>query len=323
MLQQQSFGRLLEPGLRKVFMETYKEIPEQYSKVFNVQNSTKAIETDLRMGGFGLWEKKDSAGMVQYQDPTDTVSLQYIHEEFASGYTVERKLVDDEQYNQISKMSKALGRAARATIETKAAQIFNTAIEGGTGVNTPVNGFDGKPLISASHVRLDGGTMSNILAAGDGAGAANGALSDRNLKAALIQTRRQVDDKGILIQVQPKLLVVPPSLEYTARTILESSGLAILGNGFASGSTPDSNNNKNVLQGRLQVVVMDYFTSNTNWFLIDPTVAELNFFWRKRLEFKQEDDFSTMQAKYRGYMRFSAGYSDYRGIFGSLGTGAA
>lgn len=308
MLQSQTFGRLLEPGLRKIFNETYKEIPEQFSQVFNVQNSTKAIETDLRMGGFGLWEKKDSAGSVQFQDTLDPQALQYIHEEFASGFTVERKLVDDEQYNQIAKMAKALGRAARATIETKAAEIFNNAFT--------VNGFDGTPLISNTHKRLDGGTMSNRLQATDG-GAADGALSDKNLKAALVQMRRQVDDRGILIQTQPKLLVIPPALEYQANTILQSANLSV--NGTGSGMT----NDKNVIQGKLRPVVMDYFTSNTSWFLLDPTVAEINFFWRKRLEFKQDEDFSTMQAKYRGYMRFSAGYSDYRGIFGSLGTGAA
>jgi phage major head subunit gpT-like protein len=190
MLQQQQFGRLLEPGLRKIFMETYKELPEQYSQVFNVQDSKKAIETDLRMGGFGMWEKKDSAGMVKYQDVPDTAALQYIHEEYASGFTVERKLVDDEQYGQIGKMAKALGRGARATLETKAAAVLNTGILGGTGNNTPVNGFDGTPLVSSAHKRLDGGTLSNILATGDGAGAANGALSDRNLKAAIIQMQQ-------------------------------------------------------------------------------------------------------------------------------------
>lgn len=304
-LSSQAFGRLLEPGLRKIFMETYKELPEQYSQVFNVQNSNKAIETDLRMGGFGLWEKKDSMGSVQFQDPTETQALQYIHEEFASGFTVERKLVDDEQYNQINKMSKALGRAARATIETKATEVLNNAFT--------VNGFDGAPLISNTHKRLDGGTMSNRLQGTDG-GTADGKLTDVNLKAALIQTRRQVDDKGILIQVQPKILIVPPSLEYQANTILQSANLSVDGTG--SGHT----NDKNVIQGKLRVVVMDYLTSNSAWFLLDPAVAELNFFWRKRLEFKHDEDFSTMQAKYRGYMRFSAGYSDYRGIFGSLGT---
>lgn len=303
------FGRLLEPGLRKIFFETYNEIPEQYSQVFNVQTSTKAIETDLRMGGFGMWEKKDSAGSVSFQDVPNPQALQYIHEEFASGFTVERKFIDDEQYNQIGKWTKALGRAARATIETQAASVLNNAFT--------VNGFDGNPLISATHVRLDGGAMSNRLAATDGAGAVDGALSDRNLKAALIQTRRQVDDKGILIQVQPKILVVPPSLEFIAKTIIAGANISAQGTG--SGMT----NDKNILQNNLRVVVMDYLTSNTAWFLIDPTVAELNFFWRKKLEFKNEDDFSTMAAKYRGYMRFSAGYSDYRGVFGSAGTGAA
>jgi phage major head subunit gpT-like protein len=259
-------------------------------------------------GWFGLWEKKDSAGAVQMQDTVDPAALQYIHEEFASGFTVERKLVDDEQYNQISKMSKSLGRAARATIETKTAEIINNAFT--------VNGFDGVPLISATHKRLDGGTMSNQLLATDG-GTLNGALSDVNLKAALIQTRKQVDDKGIKIQVQPKILLVPPALQYIAETLLHSSNLSATGNG--SGMT----NDKNTLAGKLRVVVMDYLTSDTAWFLIDPTVAELNFFWRKKLEFAQEKDFSTHQAKFQGYMRFSAGYSDYRGILGSKGTNVA
>jgi len=307
MLQSQTFGRLLEPGLRKIFQETYSELPEQYSQVFNVTDSKKAIETDLRMGGFGMWDKKDSAGSVQYEDPTDTLPLQYVHEEFSKGFTVERKFIDDEQYGTIQKWTKSLARGARATIETQAASIFNNAFT--------VNGFDGQPLISATHKRLDGGTMSNRLAATDGAGAADGALSDRNLKAALIQMRRQVDDKGILIQTQPKLLVIPSALQFTANTLIQSGVISTTGTG-------SNNTDKNTLPN-LRVVVMDYFTSNTNWFLIDPTVAELNFFWRRRLEFGNTEDFDTMQAKYRGYMRFSAGYSDYRGVFGSLGTNAA
>lgn len=317
MLQQQQFGRLLEPGLRKIFFETYSQLPEQYSQVFNVLNSNKAIETDLRMGGFGMWDKKDSAGMVQYQDVPDSQALQYVHEEYASGFTVERKLVDDEQYGQIGKMAKALGRGARATIETKATAILNTAISTGSGVNAPINGFDGASLVSTNHKQLDGTTgISNQLAASDGAGAADGALSDRNLKAAIIQMKRQKDDKGILIQVQPKILVVPTALQFIANTLVQSQSVSRLGDG--TGITNDTNTLPN-----LKIVVLDYLTSATSWFLLDPTVHELNFFWRKRLEFKQDEDFSTMQSRYRGYMRFSVGYSDWRGTFGSRGTGAA
>ena len=327
-VQQGNYGRLLEPGLRKIFMETYAEKPEQFSQVFKVQTSDKAIETDFRMGGFGLFDTKDSMGAVNYQDPTGTKALQYIHQEFASGFIVERKLIDDEQYNTINKMSAALARAARATVETQSATVLNTSIQGATGANAPVNGFDGKPLIAYDHVRLDGGAMSNLLGkdtSGNlayGAGAINGALSDRNLKAALIQARSQVDDRGILIQCQPSILIVPPALEYTARTLVGGQNLSVLGTGLVSGGTTDASTSKNTLPA-FKVVVMDYLTSSTSWFIVDPTVLQLNFFWRKKLEFKNMEDFDTMQAKYRAYMRFSAGYSDYRGIVGSLGTGAA
>jgi phage major head subunit gpT-like protein len=308
MITSQQYGRLLEPGLRKVFFEEYNEIPEQFSQVFNVQSSNKAIETDFRMGGFGLFEKKDSAGSIQYAEPAGTTSLQYIHEEYAKGFTVERKMVDDEQYNQINKLSANLGRAARATIETKSAEVLNNAFT--------TNGFDGVPLISATHKMLNGGTQSNRLAATDGAGAVDGALSDRNIKAGLVQMRRQKDDAGILIQTQPKLLVVGPSLLYQAQTILGSSTLSSTGNGT------NMTNDKNVLPN-LRVVVLDYLTSSTSWFLVDPSVAQLNFFWRKKLEFENDRDFNTKAFKYSAYMRFSVGYSDYRGIFGSLGSGAA
>jgi phage major head subunit gpT-like protein len=315
-VQQGNYGRLLEPGLRKIFFETYQEKPEQFSQVFKVQASDKAIETDFRMGGFGLFDVKDSMGSVVYQEPTGTKPLQYIHQEFASGYIVERKLIDDEQYNTINKMSQSLARAARATVETQAASVLNNAFSGS------YTGFDGKALIATDHVRLDGGSMSNLLQTAYGAGAINGALTDQNLKAALVQARAQVDDRGILIQCQPTVLVVPPALEYTARTLVGGTNLSVLGTGLVSGGTTDATTAKNTLPP-LKIVVMDYLTSSTAWFLLDPTIAQLNFFWRKKLEFKNMEDFDTMQAKYRAYMRFSCGWSDYRGIVGSKGTNAA
>jgi len=311
MIQQGQFGRLLEPGLRKIFFDTYQELPEQYSQVFNVMDSKKAIETDYRMGAFGLFERKDSAGSVQYQDLPSGLALQYIHEEFASGFTIERKMIEDEQYNTINKNPKLLGRAARATVETKAIEVLNNAFT--------TNGFDGVPLISSTHKRLDGGTMSNKLEADVVTDAqANGKLSDRNLKGALVQMRKQVDDKGILIQTQPDTLIVSPQLEFQARTMLESAALSTRGTGSAY------NSDKNLLKDRgLKLVVMDYLNVNggNGWFLMDSKVAQLNFFWRNRLEFNREKDFDTMQSKFQAYMRFSVGFSDYRGIVGSDGSG--
>ena len=49
-----NFGRLLEPGLRKIFFETYGEVPEQFSKIYKVNTSKKASETDFGLGASGL-----------------------------------------------------------------------------------------------------------------------------------------------------------------------------------------------------------------------------------------------------------------------------
>lgn len=308
------FARILEDGLRTIFFNEYKDLPEEYSKIFNVQDSDKAIETDLRMAGFGLWEKKESAGAIKKQDLPSSQALQYIHEEFASGFDVERKMIDDDMYNVIKRLPKELARAGKISIEKNAIKILDNAFDGDANAQV---GFDGKALIATNHVRLDGGTMSNRLQAANGAGAADGALSDRNLKAAIIQFKRQVNDKGLQIVIRPKYLIIPPELEFTARTILQST--TVSANGTGSGMTNDKNTLPN-----LEIIVSNYMSSQTAWFLLDPAVAQLNFFWRIRPEFNAgKVDESTKQRSFDGYMRYSFGYSDYRGIFGSKGTGAA
>jgi phage major head subunit gpT-like protein len=285
-----NYGRLLEPGLRKTFFETYKEKAEQYSKVFNVLTSSKAIETDLRMGGFGLWNPKGTLDSTEFHDPTPTDTIQYKHTTFSQGFQLEKELVDDEQTNIINKMPKALARAARATIETQAASVLNNAF------STAV--LKGQPLISDSHVLLGGGTTDN------NAGAL--ALTEANLEVAMKLAREQVDERGILIQMMPNTLIVPRGLEFTAEKISKSAQL------------PGTNNNDiNPMQNRFKVIVLDYLTDDGRWFLVDDSLNPLNFFWRERLNFKQDTDFDTDVAKYKGRMRFSYGVSDFRGIIGA------
>ena len=287
----QGYGKLLEPGLRKIFFETYKEKAEQYSKVFNILSSTKAIETDARMGGFSLWNEKGTLDSTEYENLTKLDTTTYKHTTYSKGFQVEKELVDDEQYSQINKASKALARVARATIETKTASVLNNAF-------TVNGGFDGVPLISASHVRSDGGTTSNAIGAL--------ALSEANLEVAMKLASEQVDERGIKIQMMPDILIVPRALEYTAEKIIKTVNM------------PGGNNNDiNPMQGKFRIVVMDYLTDNDAWFLVDSTMNPLNFFWREKLSFKNETDFDTDVAKFKGRMRFTYGFSDFRGILGA------
>lgn len=293
-IQSGNYGRLLEPGLRKLFFESYKEKPEQFTKFVNVLTSEKAMETDMRVGGFGRWEKKGTLDSTSYQDPRGQGIFTYKHETFSSGFQVEKEMVDDEQYNIINKMPKALGRTARVTLEELVATMLNTAFTPAT------TNFGGEALIANNHTLLGepGVTTSNSIGAV--------ALTEANLELGMKLSAEQVDERGLKIQVNPDVLIVPRALEFTAEKIVKSVQL------------PGTNNNDiNPMQGKVRVLVLDYLTDSDNWFLMDSTMNPLNFFWRERINFKRENDFDTDASKYKGRFRMSYGWTDFRGILGA------
>lgn len=299
----ENFGKLLYPGLRKIFFETYDEIPEQFPKIFNVETSNSATETDHGMGAFGDWtERTDELSPVAYAKIKDGGEVTYKHKAFTKGFMISRELNDDEKYGQMKKMAKALARAGRAKVEKDAITVLTKGFQGDNGFV----GRDKLPLFHNAHTLVDSEkTCSNLI---------EGALNEANLKKAIQMMASQLDEAGNLIQMKATKLIVPPALEDTALRLLHSTQL------------PGTNHNdtNEYLKNRLQVVVMDYLGataggSDTAWFLQDGTRHELNFFWRVKPEFKNEEDFDTFVAKYRGYMRYSYGFSDWRGMVGSKG----
>ena len=297
-----NFGKLLEPGLRKIFFETYDELPEQYSKIFNMNTSTKAREHDWGMGAFGDWEKRSSQlDVVDYKTLSPGLDRTYIHEAFTQGFMVTREMYDDEDYRQMEKLPQAMSRSGRAKVEKDAM----TILINGFDVLKPI--YDGLPLFSNAHPLLDSTALGKNLA--------TGVLNDANLKLALKTFRETVDEAGNLIQLKATKLIVPPALEDTAIRILKSTQIA-------GGELNDTN--KFLNSYGIEVVVMDYLSdaaggSDTAWYLQDASRHELNFFWRIRPEFKWEESFDDFVSKYRGYMRYSFGASDWRGIMGSTG----
>lgn len=297
-----NFGKLLEPGLRKIFFETYDELPEQYSKIYNMNTSTKAREHDWGMGAFGDWEKRLSQlDVVDYKTLSPGLDRTYIHEAFTQGFMVTREMYDDEDYRQMEKLPQAMSRSGRAKVEKDAM----TLLINGFDPLKPI--YDGKALFAVDHPLLDSAlTCSNL---------ATGVLNDANLKIALKLMRETVDEAGNLIQLKATKLIVPPALEDTAIRILKSTQIA-------GGELNDTN--KFLNSYGIEVVVMDYLSdaaggSDTAWYLQDASRHELNFFWRIRPEFKWEESFDDFVSKYRGYMRYSFGASDFRGVIGSKG----
>lgn len=299
----ESFGKLLEPGLRKIFFEYLKELPEQYSKVFNMNTSKKAAEHDYGLGAFGDWkEREDNLDTVDYQTLSPGLERTYRHKAFTQGFMIERELYDDEQYRQINKFPRSMARSGRQKVEKDAAKFLIDSFT--------ENIYDGKPLFAKDHPLLDSDkTCSNLM---------EGPLTEENLKKAIKLMKEQLDEAGNLVQMKPNKLIIPPALEDTAKRLLNSTLLP---------GTELNDTNKYLLESGIQIVILDYLSeagvgSDTVWFLQDSEQHELNFFWRIRPEFKWDEDFDTFVAKYRGYMRYSLGASDWRGMVGSKGTSA-
>ena len=306
--QENDFGLLLEPKLRKVFYETYKEVPEQYSKIYNIKTSNKAKETDYGLGAFRPWKKfgnsfttvgnTEEMPAVEYQKIHPGLERTYIHEEFASGFMVERKFVDDEMYDVIEKLPKDLARAGRYKVEMDAASMFNDALVASPTAKI----YDGQPLFSTAHPLIEAeneglaATCSNLVA---------GKLSAETLKAAILLGRKQLDEAGKLMVMNFDTLVVPPALEWLAMELTKTTG------------KPGTElNDINVLKGALNIIVWDYLTNDEACFIMDSKNHEANFFWRVKPDFQREKDFDSFVQKYNGYMRYSYGISDWRGFIG-------
>jgi len=294
-----NFGDLLEPGLRKIFNDKYGEIPEVYASIFKVSNSSVDVERDSAITGFSLLEETAEGAPIQYEDPVQMYDVSYVHKKYTKSFKVSEELVEDDRYNVIKKKPAALARATRRTAEYLAAAIFNNGFSSGTG-------GDGKYLFSITHPRADGGTAQSN-ASGSGI-----TLTEANLNTALLAMRGQVDDKGMKIGVKADTLLVPPALHKTAVEITNSS--------MRSGT---ADNDMNYYKGMLKVVDWDWLSSSTAWFLLDSSQHELNYFWRVRPEFKQDNSFDTGMALFKTRMRCSQGWSDWRGVYGSKGDGAS
>ncbi len=296
-----TFGDLLEPGFREIYNDAFEEMPLIFPQIFHVNSSSKQDEKDSGVSGFGLLQLTTEGASVDYEDPVQMYDVTYTHQKYTKGFKVSEEMVEDDQYNVIKGKPAQLARAARRTTEYSAANVFNRAF------NTSYTGGDAVPLCSTIHPRSDGGsTQSNASTTGI-------TLTESNLETARIAFREQLDDKGMRIQVMPNTLVVPIDLEKTAKIIT--------GSNLRSGT---ADNDTNIYQGMFKVIAWEYLTlNNTMWFLLDTRQHKLNWFWRVKPEFKQDVAFDTGMALFKTRTRFSNGWSDWRGVWGSKGDAGA
>lgn len=297
--------QLLDPSFRTIYEGTEKQFPSQIKNIFNVNSSDKAFEKDTSVSGDGRLAQKPEGDAIVYQSPTSGYPVTYTHLTFASGEAITHEMYEDDNTNVMKKAPKRLAIAKARSREYYGADIFNFGFTFGGGGSAVFSGGDGKALFATDHPLKSGGTQSNMTTMD---------LDEDAIELGIVTMRATKDNKGELQMVTPDTLLVPPALEKEARILLESQQ-----------RTGTANNDINPYKGRLNLIVWDFLGSaaggsDTAWFLLDSSQHELNWFNREDGGVEgPEYDFDTKTAKWSVLARWSAGFSDWRGVFGSKG----
>ena len=302
-----SFAKALWPGVNKWYGDAYKEFPVQWTELFERNTSRKAWEEDVGMSMFGLPVIKPEGSPISYDTSRQGYTSRYNHVTYALGFVVTREAYEDDQYDVVGRQkARALAFSMRQNKEIVAANVYNRAF------STSYLGGDGSSLVasaggggSATHPKVAGGTWTNGPAAAVD-------LSEAALEAAAIDIRNFTNDRGLKMAAKPVALVIPKDLMFEATRILKTEGQV-----YSADNTLNALKTMGIVP---KIIVNDYLTDTDAWFLRTDVQDGLKYFERRGDEFDMDEDFDTENAKYKATARFSFGWTDPRGIWGSPGV---
>ena len=291
----------LLPGLNALFGLEYARYGEQHKEIYETETSERSFEEETKLSGFSAAPVKNEGSAIAYDNAQEAFTARYNHETIALGFSITEEAVEDNLYDSLSaRYTKALARAMAYTKQVKAASTLNNAF------NSAYVGGDGVTLISTAHPLVSGGTNSNRPAT-----AAD--LNETSLENAVIQIAAWTDERGLLIAAKPRKLVIPPALQFTATRLLETS----LRVGTADNDINALKNNGSIPEG---YTINNYLTDTNAWFLCTDVPNGLKHFVRTPLANSMDGDFDTGNVRYKSRERYSFGWSDPLGIFGSPGS---
>jgi hypothetical protein len=293
-------AKQLLPGLNAIFGLEYGSVDNETEILFETESSDRAFEEEVLMAGFATAPTKTEGAAVQYDTAKENYTARYTHETVALAYAITEEAFEDNLYDTFAKIrTRSLARAMANTKQTKGANIFNNAFD------TSFPGGDGAAMCSDSHPTISDGNQDNLLAVAD--------LSETNLETALIQVQKAKDDRGILIGAGAVSLHIDPTNQFTAERILNSPG-----------KTGGDDNDINALNN-MGLIPKGYYVNrrftdtNAYWILTDvPNGTKM--FVRSPLATKMEPDFDTGNLRFKARERYSFGFSDWRGVYGSAGS---
>ena len=290
----------LEPGLNALFGLEYKGYEQEHLQIYDVESSDRAFEEEVMESGFGEAPVKTEGAGISYDTAQEVYTARYTHETIALAFSLTEEAVEDNLYDRLSaRYTKALARSMATTKQIKAAAVLN-------GAFTTSIGGDGKPLCATDHPTLGGPDLVNELVV-------PADLSETSVEQALIDIAAFTDERGLKIAVQGLKLIIPKELQFTADRILKST----LRTGTADNDINALRNMGMIPQG---YTVNHYLTDPDAWFIKTDAPNGMKMFNRVSMKTGFEGDFDTGNMRYKARERYSFGFSDPRGIFGSPGA---
>ena len=294
----------LEPGLNSLFGLEYNTYDQEYTEIFSVEDSDRAFEEEVLLTGFGSAPTKSEGQGVQFDNANESYTARYTHDTVGLAFALTEEAVEANLYSSLGKRyTKALARSMANTKEVKGADVLNNAF------SSSFTGGDGVSLINTAHPLAGGGSAANRATT-------MADLNETSLEDALIDISTFTDDRGLTISVQATKLVVPPQLVFVADRILNSDGRT----GTADNDI-NSIKNTGVIPGGYTV---NHYLNDPDAFFLLTSVTEsgegLKMFQRTAMETSMEPDFSTGNIRYKARERYSFGFSDWRGVYGSQGA---
>ena len=293
----------LLPGLNALFGLEYARYGEEHKELYEVESSERSFEEETKLSGFSAAPVKSEGAAIAYDNAQEAWTTRYSHETIALGFSITEEAIEDNLYDSLSaRYTKALARGMAYTKQVKAASVLNN----GFTTTGAYNGGDGVSLFNTAHPVVSGASNSNTFST-------QSDLNETSLEAAVIQIAAWTDERGLLIAAKPKKLIVPPALMFVATRLLETK----LRVGTNNNDISAINNNGTIPEG----YAVNHFLTDTNaWFLLTDVPNGLKHFIRTPLQNSMDGDFDTGNVRYKSRERYSFGWSDPLGVWGSSGS---
>jgi len=291
----------LLPGLNALFGLEYSRYGEEHKELYETEKSERSFEEETKLSGFSAAPVKNEGAAIAYDNAQEAFTARYNHETIALGFSITEEAIEDNLYDSLSaRYTKGLARAMAYTKQVKAAAVINN------GFNSAFPGGDGVSLFNTAHPLVSGGTNSNTPST-----AAD--LNETSLENAVIQIAAWTDERGLLIAAKPRKLIIPPNLMFVATRLLETS----LRVGTTDNDINALKNNGAIPEG---YTVNHFLTDANGWYLTTDVPNGLKHFERTPLTNSMDGDFDTGNVRYKARERYSFGWSDPLGIYGSPGS---